>query len=172
MKEVKQYIRDIKDFPKKGIVYRDITPLFLEPEVIDRVIDRFVAELDGQRIDKVIGIESRGFFLAPMLAQKLNAGFVPVRKKGKLPYNTLSMSYDLEYGKDELEIHTDAVHPRENILIHDDVLATGGTAEAVIKLVEEMDAHIVSSHFLIELKALKGVNKIRRYPYYSMVEYE
>jgi adenine phosphoribosyltransferase len=171
MKEVKEYIRDIKDFPKRGIVYRDITPLFLEPEVIDRVIDRFVAELDGQRINKVIGIESRGFFLAPMLAQKLNAGFVPVRKKGKLPYNTLSMSYDLEYGKDELEIHTDAVHPHENILVHDDVLATGGTAEAVIKLVEEMYAHIVASHFLIELKTLKGAKKISRYPYYSMVEY-
>jgi adenine phosphoribosyltransferase len=172
MKEVKQYIRDIKDFPKKGIVYRDITPLFLEPEVIDRVIDRFVAELDGQRIDKVIGIESRGFFLAPMLAQKLNAGFVPVRKKGKLPYNTLSMSYDLEYGKDELEIHTDAIHPHEHVLIHDDVLATGGTAEAVIKLIEEMDAPIVASHFLIELKTLKGAEKISRHPYYSMVEYE
>jgi len=171
MKEVKEYIRDIKDFPKRGIVYRDITPLFLEPKVIDRVIDRFVVELGGQNIDKVIGIESRGFFLAPMLAQKLDAGFVPVRKKGKLPHNTLSMSYDLEYGQDELEIHTDAIHPHENVLMHDDVLATGGTAEAVIHLIEEMDVHIVASHFLIELKSLKGAEMINRYPYYSMVEY-
>jgi len=172
MKEVREYIRDIKDFPKKGIVYRDISPLFLEPEVINRVLDRFVAQVKGQKIDKVIGIESRGFFLAPMLAQKLNAGFVPVRKKGKLPYNTLSMAYNLEYGTDKLEIHTDAIKPDENILVHDDVLATGGTADASLKLVEEMGAHVVASHFLIELRALNGKEKIKRYPYYAMVSYD
>ena len=120
----------------------------------------------------MIGIESRGFFLAPMLAQKLNAGFVPVRKKGKLPYNTLSMAYNLEYGTDELEVHTDAIKPDENILVHDDVLATGGTADASLKLVEEMGAHVIASHFLIELKALKGKEKIKRYPYHAVVSYD
>ena len=172
MKEVKEYIRDIKDFPKKGIIYRDISPLFLAPEMINQVLDQFVLKLKDQKIDKVIGIESRGFFLAPMLAQKLNAGFVPVRKKGKLPYDTLSMAYNLEYGDDELEIHTDAILPDENVLIHDDVLATGGTCEAVIKLAKQMNANIVASHFLIELQALKGREKIKEYPYYSIIKYE
>ena len=172
MKETKEYIRDIKDFPKKGIIYRDISPLFLAPEMINQVLDQFVLQLNDQKIDKVIGIESRGFFLAPMLAQKLNAGFVPVRKKGKLPYDTLSMAYNLEYGDDELEIHTDAILPDENVLIHDDVLATGGTCEAVIKLAEQMKANIVASHFLIELQSLKGREKIREYPYYSIIKYQ
>src|SRR5699024_7023621 len=128
--DLQDFIRTIPDFPKQGIVYRDITPLFLNPDATAACVDEIVAGLAKKSIDKVVGVESRGFFLAPLLAQKLGAGFVPVRKAGKLPFDTVKESYSLEYGKDELEIHTDAIVEGERVLIHDDVLATGGTALA------------------------------------------
>jgi len=132
------YIRDIKDFPKKGIVFKDITPLLKDAKAFNAATAELLQLVGDKPIDKVVGMESRGFFFAPLLATKLGAGFVPVRKAGKLPYQTLSESYSLEYGEDKLEIHSDAIEKGDRVLIHDDVLATGGTAEAVCKLVEKM----------------------------------
>ena len=134
---IETYIRDIKNFPKEVIIFKDITPLLNNAEARKEVLKRFIENLPNTKIDKVIGVESRGFFFGILLAQELNVGFIPVRKKGKFPFETISASYDLEYGTDILEIHTDAIQKGENILIHDDVLATGGTIKAVNELVEK-----------------------------------
>lgn len=168
---IEQYIRDIKDFPKEGIVFKDITPLLNNPEARKEVIKKFIENLPDTKIDKVIGVESRGFFFGILLAEELNAGFVPVRKKGKLPFETFSASYDLEYGSDILEIHTDAVEKDENILIHDDVLATGGTIKAVTELVEKSGGNIVQLNFLMELEFLNGKDKIKEFNSYSLLKY-
>lgn len=168
---IEQYIRDIKDFPKEGIVFKDITPLLNNPEARKEVIKKFIENLPDTKIDKVIGVESRGFFFGILLAEELNAGFVPVRKKGKLPFETFSASYDLEYGSDILEIHTDAVAKGENILIHDDVLATGGTIKAVTELVEKSGGNIVQINFLMELEFLNGKDKIKEFNSYSLLKY-
>lgn len=166
---IKSKIRDVENFPKEGIVFKDITPLLMDVKGVTYVIDTLVENLHGQRIDKVIGMESRGFFFGMLLAQRLNAGFVPVRKKGKLPCKTIAQTYDLEYGQDVLEIHEDAINKGENILIHDDILATGGTAEAVVKLVERLGGNIVQLDFLMELTFLNGRNKLKDYPVYSII---
>ena len=168
---LEKYIRDIPDFPKKGVVFKDITPLLANPEATQEVVAQFVEKLKGKKIDKVVGMESRGFLFGILLAQKLGAGFVPVRKPGKLPYKTLSETYDLEYGTDHLEIHEDAIKKGEKILIHDDVLATGGTAAATCKLVERLGGDIVEVNFLIELEFLKGVKKIESYSVHSLLKY-
>lgn len=168
---IEQYIRDIKDFPKEGIVFKDITPLLNNPEARKEVVKKFIENLPDTKIDKVIGVESRGFFFGILLAEELNAGFVPVRKKGKLPFETFSASYDLEYGSDILEIHTDAVAKGENVLIHDDVLATGGTIKAVTELVEKSGGNIVQLNFLMELEFLNGKDKIRNYNVFSLLKY-
>lgn len=168
---IEQYIRDIKDFPKEGIVFKDITPLLNNPEARKEVVKKFIENLPDTKIDKVIGVESRGFFFGILLAEELNAGFVPVRKKGKLPFETFSASYDLEYGSDILEIHTDAVAKGENILIHDDVLATGGTIKAVTELVEKSGGNIVQINFLMELEFLNGKDKIKEFNSYSLLKY-
>ena len=141
--ELTKYIRDIHDFPKKGILFKDITPLLLSPEATTEALTQL-----------------RGFFFGSLIAHQLGVGYVPVRKKGKLPYDTISMSYDLEYGTDELEIHTDAIKPGDKVLVHDDVLATGGTAEAVVKLIEKAGGQVVLVSFLMELKALGGASKL------------
>ena len=125
--ELTKYIRDIHDFPKKGILFKDITPLLLSPEATTEALTQLCAQADGLGVTKVAAVESRGFFFGSLIAHQLGVGYVPVRKKGKLPYDTISMSYDLEYGTDELEIHTDAIKPGDKVLVHDDVLATGGT---------------------------------------------
>lgn len=169
MFSIQDYIRDIKDFPKPGIVYKDITPLLLDPEAAKKTTDALVEALEGAQVDKVVGIESRGFFFATLLAQRLKAGFVPIRKPGKLPFETHRESYALEYGEDELEIHKDAIRPGEKILIHDDVLATGGTASAACKLVEKMGGEIVQCNFLMELSFLKGKNKLEKYKVVSLL---
>lgn len=169
--DITQYIRDIKDFPKEGVVFKDITPLLLSPTATRQVVKEFILMLKDQKIDKVVGMESRRFFFATLLAQELNAGFIPVRKPNKLPHTKIQEKYELEYGFDTLEMHSDAIAPGDKILIHDDVLATGGTAEAVCKLVERLGGEIVQLNFLMELGFLNGRNKLRSYDVRSLVTY-
>lgn len=168
---IETYIRDISDFPKEGIIFKDITPLLNNVAARNEVLKNIIKNIPDVKIDKVIGVESRGFFFGILLAQELNAGFVPVRKKGKLPFDTVSASYELEYGTDILEIHTDAIKKGENILIHDDVLATGGTIKAVTELVEKLGGNIIQLNFLMELEFLKGREKIKNYNTYSILKY-
>ncbi|MFP9114361.1 adenine phosphoribosyltransferase [Flavobacterium sp. RHBU_3] len=165
------YIRDIQDFPKPGIIFKDITPLLGNPVAVDECLQLLLKNLEGQKIDKVVGAESRGFFFATLLARELGAGFVPVRKPGKLPYDTLSATYALEYGTDTLEVHTDAIKPGERVIIHDDVLATGGTAKALCELVERLGGEIVQCNFLMELSFLHGRDKLAPYEVYAPLVY-
>ena len=169
--DFKTFIRDINDFPKNGIVFKDITPLLSNSKALNSASDALLELVGNVKIDKVIGMESRGFFFAPILASRLGAGFVPVRKSGKLPYETISEGYALEYGDDRLEIHKDAISEGERVLIHDDVLATGGTAKAVCKLVERLGGQIVQCNFLIELDFLKGKDKLGNYDVKSLMHY-
>lgn len=169
MFKIQDYIRDIKDFPKPGIVYKDITPLLQDPEAARKTTDALLQTLGDVKVDKVVGIESRGFFFATLLAERLNAGFVPIRKPGKLPFETFSESYSLEYGEDVLEIHSDAIKPGEKVLLHDDVLATGGTAEAACKLIEKMGGEIVQCNFLMDLDFLNGKDKLKGYKVASLL---
>ena len=154
------YIRDIPDFPKKGIIFKDITPLLKNKEAYIYAIEEFKKRIFKRKIDYIIGIESRGFILGAALAQSLNCGFVPIRKKGKLPYKVISETYDLEYGKDTLEMHVDALEANNNVVLIDDVLATGGTISASLKMLETFKVNIIECQFLIEIKALKGHEKI------------
>ncbi|APA65156.1 adenine phosphoribosyltransferase [Maribacter sp. 1_2014MBL_MicDiv] len=169
--DFKSFIRDVPNFPKDGIIFKDITPLLQSPEMLNKTTEALVQLVNGQKIDKVVGMESRGFIFGPLLASKLNAGFVPIRKPGKLPSTTLSETYDLEYGKDTLEIHTDSIQKGDMVLIHDDVLATGGTASAACKLVEKLGGTIVQCNFLIELTFLEGISKIEEYQAKSLLKY-
>jgi adenine phosphoribosyltransferase len=168
---IENYIRDIQDFPKKGIAFKDITPLLKSPEATNACLELLVSELENKKIDKVVGVESRGFFFGILLAQRLNVGFIPVRKPKKLPYETISASYELEYGMDTLEIHRDAIQPGEKVLIHDDVLATGGTAKAVCELVEQLGGEIVQLNFLLELSFLNGKEKLAGKSVFSAIVY-
>ena len=165
------YIRDVPNFPKPGVTFKDITPLLNSPKALEAACENLYNKIGDKQIDKVIGVDSRGFIFAPLLALKLNAGFVPVRKKGKLPYKTLSESYDLEYGTDTLEIHIDAIKKGEKVLIHDDILATGGTAQAVCKLVEKLGGEIVQCNFLVQLNFLNGADKLKGYDIASLLNY-
>ncbi len=158
--ELEKYIRDINDFPKKGIIFKDITPLLNNPEAVENCLQRILELVGNEKIDKVVGVESRGFFFATLLSQKLNAGFVPVRKPGKLPYKTVSATYDLEYGTDKVEMHIDAINKGDKVLIHDDVLATGGTAKATCELVKKLGGEIVQCNFLMEIPFLEGRKKL------------
>jgi adenine phosphoribosyltransferase len=168
---LEQYFRDIQDFPKQGILFKDITPLLLNAEAREKMTEKLLLTLKDRKIDKVVGVESRGFFFGTLLAQKLNAGFVPVRKPNKLPYETISATYELEYGQDTLEIHTDAIQKGDKVLIHDDVLATGGTAKAVCELVERLGGEIVQCNFLIELSFLNGREKIKGNEIFAAITY-
>lgn len=168
---LQDYIREIPDFPKPGILFKDITPLLNDPKASKFALDSMLDLVSDLKVDKVIGIESRGFFFATLLADKLGAGFVPVRKPNKLPYSSLSQEFELEYGTDSLEIHTDAILKGERVLIHDDVLATGGTAEAACKLVEQLGGEIVQCNFLIELSFLKRRGKLSGYNIRSLINY-
>lgn len=168
---LQSYIRDINDFPKKGINFKDITPLLNNAQTTKKCVQLLLQNLKGKKIDKVVGIESRGFFFGTLLAQELNAGFVPVRKPNKLPYQTLAKNYSLEYGTDTLEIHTDAIKKGDNVLIHDDVLATGGTAKAVCDLVEQLEGKIIEVNFLMELSFLNGRDKLNNKPIFSVLQY-
>ncbi len=167
---LEQYIRDVQDFPKPGIVFKDITPLLAEPKIFRLALEELL-QLVPKPVDKVVGIESRGFIYGALLAEHLDAGFVPIRKPGKLPYKTYSQSYDLEYGTDTLTMHVDAIEPGEKVLIHDDVLATGGTALAAAKLVEQAGGEVVMLNFLLELSFLKGRDKLTDYQVTSLIKY-
>lgn len=171
MEELKKYIRDIPDFPKEGIVFKDITPLLISPEGLKRTMEIFYEKYKGKKIDKIIGVESRGFIFAPALAVMLGAGFIPVRKPGKLPYDTISIEYELEYGTDTLEIHTDAITKGDNILIVDDLIATGGTAKAVADMVKKLGGEIVDMAFLVELSFLNPQKVLEGLPVTSLIKY-
>jgi adenine phosphoribosyltransferase len=171
MRDFKKCIRDLPDFPKKGVVFRDITTLLKDKDAYHQVIDAFYDHYKGQSIDLVVGIEARGFLLASTLAYKLGAGVVPVRKPGKLPAQTLRVEYHLEYGKDALEIHRDAIAEGQRVLIVDDLLATGGTISATCEMVEKLGGHIVGIAFLIELDFLRGREKLAGHQVLSLIHY-
>ncbi|MCP4976427.1 MAG: adenine phosphoribosyltransferase [Maribacter sp.] len=168
---LKTFVRDIPDFPSEGVVFRDITPLLKDPEAIKYTEIALLRLLGNVKIDKVVGMESRGFFFAPMLAANLNAGFVPVRKAGKLPFTTVRQDYELEYGTDALEMHADAIRKGDKVLIHDDVLATGGTANATCRLIEKMGGEIIQCNFLLELDYLKGRDRLMDYDVKSLLHF-
>ncbi len=170
--DLKEHIRNIKDFPKQGIMFRDITTLLKNPEAMKYTSEKLLDFAKGLKVDKVVGIESRGFIFGSILSEKLNAGFVPVRKPGKLPAEKEQATYQLEYGTDTLEIHKDAITPGDNVLIHDDLLATGGTVEAVCKMIEKLGGNVVQISFIIELSFLKGRDKLKDYDVRSIVEYD
>ncbi len=171
MEDLKQYIREVPDYPKPGILFYDITTLLQNAKALRMTCDRFVWLFHEKHIDKVVGMESRGFMFGPIVAYDLNAGFVPVRKPGKLPYETVSQSYDLEYGQDTLEIHQDAIKPGERVLIADDLIATGGTARATAQLVEQLGGEVVGFGFVIELTFLQGRDKLEGYDIESLIQY-
>jgi adenine phosphoribosyltransferase len=171
MEDLKAYIREVPDFPKPGILFYDITTLLQHPLALRMTVDRFVWFFSQKRIDKVVGIESRGFIFAPTVAYNLNAGFVPVRKPGKLPYQRASQGYDLEYGTDAIEMHNDAILPGEQVLIIDDLIATGGTALAAAKLVESLGGTVAGFGFLVELTFLPGRQKLKDYEVQSLIQY-
>lgn len=169
---LKEHIRNVKDFPKQGIMFRDITTLLKNPEAMKYTSEKLLNFAKGLKVDKVVGIESRGFIFGSILSEKLNAGFVPVRKPGKLPAEKERATYQLEYGTDTLEIHKDAIVPGDNVLIHDDLLATGGTMEAVCKMIEKLGGNVVQISFIIELSFLRGRDKLKDYDVRSIVEYD
>lgn len=168
---LRQTIRDIPDFPKEGVTFKDITPLLADPAAFSSAVDAIVVSFGRGTIDKVVGIEARGFIIAAPVAYHFGAGFVPLRKPGKLPYQTLSQTYDLEYGQDTLEIHADAVAPGDRVLIVDDVLATGGTARAAADLVQQAGATVTGLAFVIELEFLKGAARLSDFEFVSLLKY-
>ena len=171
MDDLKQYIREVPEFPKPGILFYDITTLLQNPRALRMTVDRFSWMFTDRHIQKVVGIESRGFMFAPGVAYNLNAGFVPVRKPGKLPYETVRQSYDLEYGTDAVEMHKDAVKEGEHVLIIDDLIATGGTALAAAKLVESLGGVVSGMGFIVELTFLPGREKLKDYKVESLIQY-
>ena len=171
MDDLKAHIREVPDFPKPGILFYDITTLLQNPLALRMTVDRFVWMFAERRIDKVVGIESRGFMFGPIVAYDLNAGFVPVRKPGKLPWQTIRQSYDLEYGSDAVEMHKDAIREGEHVLIVDDLVATGGTALAAAKLVESLGGVVAGMGFIIELTFLPGRKKLEGYKVESLIQY-
>ncbi len=171
MEELKRRIREIPDFPKKGILFYDLTTLLQDPSGLALAVDLLTQQYAERPIDQVVGIESRGFIFAPMLAYNLKAGFVPVRKPGKLPHRVVSASYELEYGSDTLEMHRDAVGPGDRVLVVDDLIATGGTAAATVELVQKQGAQLMGLAFLVELLGLKGRRKLNGQEVFSLIQY-
>ena len=169
---LKKYIRSIPDWPKKGILFRDITPLLADPKALAAAIDALCADFTETGIEYVAAVEARGFIFGAAVAERLGAGFVPIRKKGKLPFKTESISYDLEYGIDTLEVHRDAVKSKAKVLMVDDLLATGGTMAAACKLIETIGGQIAGIVFLVELANLRGREKIADYKVKSIISYE
>ncbi len=171
---LKNAIRTIPDYPKPGIMFRDITTLLADAKAFRKAIDELVQPWSGDKIDKIAGIEARGFILGGAVAHQLSTGFVPIRKKGKLPHKTVSISYSLEYGDDEMEIHVDAVQPGEKVILVDDLIATGGTAEAAVKLLKKIGAEVVATVFVIDLPDLGGAKKIEALgvPVRSLIAFE
>ena len=169
---LKNYIRNVPDFPKPGIMFRDITPLLSTPAAFRYAIQQFADRFRASKPTAILAAESRGFIFAAPLALELGAAFVPVRKPGKLPFATHQFEYDLEYGSDKLEMHVDAVHAGSRVLLVDDLLATGGTIEACVKLAEEGQAEVIGCAFLIELSFLKGRNKLKNHDVFSLIDYD
>ncbi|MBI4208757.1 MAG: adenine phosphoribosyltransferase [Deltaproteobacteria bacterium] len=171
MEDLKRIIREVPDYPKKGILFYDITTLLADAKSFQRAIDLLAHPFCDQKIDRVLGIDARGFIIASAVAYKLCTGLSLVRKKGKLPYKTYKAEYELEYGNDSVEMHVDAVAPGQRVLIADDLLATGGTAHAAIDLVQRSGGHIVACAFVIELTALQGRKKVGSHPVHSLLQY-
>jgi adenine phosphoribosyltransferase len=169
--DLRHAIRNVPDFPRAGIQFKDITPVLADARLFEGCVDLLIDGFKPGQVDTVVGIDARGFIFAAAAAVKLNAGFVPVRKKGKLPFDTHEQSYDLEYGSNTIAIHTDAVKPGSRVLLIDDLLATGGTAEAAALLLQKVGAHILEAAFLIELKDLHGRQRIQHCPVRSLVVY-
>ena len=169
--DLKSIIRDVPDFPKKGIIFKDVTTLLARGDIFSKVIDQIAGHYKSKKVEKVLGVESRGFIFGAPVAYKLNAGVVPIRKKGKLPYKTISATYALEYGTDTLEMHEDAFKKGARVLIVDDLLATGGTARATAELVEKVGGKIIGFAFLIELAFLKGRKNLKGYDIFSLIKY-
>ena len=172
MLDLKQTIRSIPDFPKPGIIFRDITTMLQNPAALRQSVDLIAEHFDEGSIDVVVGAEARGFIFGPAVAYRLNAGFVPIRKPGKLPYQTIRATYQLEYGTDTVEMHKDAIEPGQRVLMIDDLLATGGTMAACCKLVEQIGGKIAGCAFVIELSFLKGRGKLTGYEIFSLVDYD
>ncbi len=170
--DLKQFIRDIPDFPKPGILFRDITPLLAHPAAFRESIRRLAERYRGERVDTIVAAEARGFIFAAPLVLELNAGFVPIRKPGKLPFDTHAFHYELEYGTDTLEMHIDGVVEGQRVLVVDDLLATGGTVDACCKLLEKTGATVVGCAFLVELAALKGAARIAPHESFSLIRYD
>jgi adenine phosphoribosyltransferase len=169
--DLRAHIRDIADFPKPGIVFKDITPVLADAAALDAAVEQLAAAARPLGVDVVIGAEARGFLLGPALARELGAGFVLGRKPGKLPHDTVSAEYELEYGTDTLELHSDAVAGGARVLVHDDLLATGGTARALCSLVEQLGGTVAGCHFLIELGFLRGRERLAGYDVHSLIPY-
>lgn len=168
---LKEVIRDVPNFPIEGIIFKDITPLLSSADAFNQALEEFCKLCENKGITKVIGIESRGFIFGGAIANKLGVGFVPVRKPGKLPYKTQKQTYELEYGTDSIEIHEDALVKNDKVLLHDDLLATGGTMNAAVKLVESLGAEVIQISFLIELSFLKGREQLKGYDVHALMEY-
>ena len=160
--DLRSTIRNIPDYPKKGIMFRDITTLLGDARAFRRAVDEMVQPWAGSKIDKVAGIEARGFILGGAVAHQVSAGFIPIRKKGKLPHTTVRIAYSLEYGLDEMEMHMDAVNPGDKVVLVDDLIATGGTAEGAVKLLKQQGADVLAACFIIDLPELGGADKIRK----------
>jgi adenine phosphoribosyltransferase len=164
-------IRDIPDFPKRGIVFKDIMPLLADPEALHETVERLAEFAEPRKPDLILGAEARGFILGAALAYRLGTGFIPARKPGKLPWRTVSVKYALEYGFDALELHADAIKPGTRVIIHDDLLATGGTARAKVDLVEQLGGEVVGLAFVIELEFLNGRERLEGYDVFSLIQY-
>ena len=169
--DLRSFIRDVPDFPKPGITFKDITPLLKNPGALENVFDLWAKRYRDKKIDVIVAMESRGFIFGAPLANRIGAGFVPVRKPGKLPWKTFSETYELEYGQDTLQIHQDALKAGDNVVVIDDVLATGGTAAATIRLVEKAGGKVVEASFLMELMFLNGRQKLKTTPVFSIIQY-
>ena len=170
--DLRDHIRSIKDFPKPGIMFRDITTILKSPEAMNFTLDKLLDFSTGINITKVVGVESRGFIFGSLLANRLDAGFIPARKPGKLPAETESATYELEYGTDKIEIHKDAINKNDRVLLHDDLLATGGTAEAACKVIEKLGGKIVLISFIVELTFLNGRKKLGNFETHSVIKYD
>lgn len=169
--DLKKYIKDIPDFPEPGVLFRDVTPLLADKDAYQESIRLLSDFAKDKKVDLVVGPEARGFLFGCPVALALNCGFVPVRKPGKLPREVVSQSYDLEYGSNEIQMHSDSIQPGQNVLIVDDLLATGGTVDAAVSLIEKMGGNVVGIAFLIELEALKGRELLKDYDVYSVLKY-
>lgn len=172
MKKLEEYVRSIPDFPEPGIIFRDVTSVLQDKDGLRLAIDQMQALLDGLEFDVIAGPESRGFIFGVPIAYNLNKAFIPVRKKGKLPCETVSMDYDLEYGKATIEMHKDSIKPGQRVVIIDDLIATGGTIDAITKLIEQLGGEVIKIIFLMELKGLHGRDKLTKYDVDAVIQYE